>query len=671
MTITEFLGRLEGVDKQAKGWLAFCPSHPDRKKRSLSVSAKSDAILLHCFVGCTPEAIVGALRLNMRDLFLNGASAPPARRIVATYDYHDEQGVLLYEVVRFEPKDFRPRLPDGAWGLGAARRVLYRLSTLAGQPTIYVVEGEKDADALADVGLAATTSPGGASAWRSDYADQLRALTPTQVVVLPDNDPAGEGYATAVTAALVALKVPVRVVRLPNLAPKGDVSDWLTAGGTREALEALVQDTPLVTVSPVTVPEEPALRALGDDLWVAWPSRGLTMEFSRIVEHRDTLSAEVSVASEAQGELHWARLNLAATQTRATLARALEEAAPTHPWRELVEQACRLVAKHLRAGEPAVALVPELKTEARWFVPGWIPLNQLSVLCGDGGTGKSLFALALALAGLTGQAPSPSWRAAAIARVLYLDWEADRAEQQTRLWGLVNGTERPADGAIVHRTMRRPLRDEIGPVRAECARLGVDFVIADSLGPACGPEPESADAAIVTLSALRSLGVTTLCIAHVSKQAADAKGPSRPFGSVYVSNLARSVIEARRSDAGLDNQDEMTLSLYHRKSNQGRLCSPTAFTFSFGFDGRLTLRSGEPDLSRALLSTQVLDALRAGSKTASEIAEELDATSGSVKKALQRLETRDRVVRLVPGDRGKKQETQWGRRDDTRDRLGE
>lgn len=671
MTITEFLGRLEGVEKHAKGWLAFCPSHPDRRRRSLSISKNGTAILLHCFVGCAPEAIVGALRLDMRDLFLDGASAHAPRRIVATYDYHDEQGVLLYQVVRFEPKDFRPRLPDGTWGLGIARRVLYRLPSLASQPTIYVVEGEKDANALAALGLPATTSPGGAAAWRPDYAEQLSALAPTQIVILPDNDPAGEGYATAVTAALVALKVPVRVIRLPDLAPKGDVSDWLASGGTREALEALVAATPLVTTTPVTPPEEPVLRTLGDDLWVAWPSRGLTMEFSRIVEHRDTLSAEVSVSSETQGEIHWARVNLASTQTRATLARAIEEAAPAHSWRELVEQACRLVAKHLRAGEPAVALIPEPKTDARWFVPGWMPLNQLCVLCGDGGTGKSLFALALALAGLTGHPPSPTWRVTPVSRVLYLDWESDRAEQQSRLWGLTNGSERPTDGTIVHRTMRRPLRDEIGPVRAECARLGIDFVIADSLGPACGPEPESADAAIVTLSALRSLGVTTLCIAHVSKQAADGKGPSRPFGSVYVSNLARSVIEARRSDAGLDNQDEMTLSLYHRKSNQGRLCPPTAFTFSFGFDGRLTLRSGEPDLSRALLSTQVLDALRAGSKTASEIAEALDATSASVKKTLQRLETRDKVVRLVPGDRGKKQETQWGRIDATRDRLCE
>ena len=95
------------------------------------------------------------------------------------------------------------------------------------------------------------------------------------------------------------------------------------------------------------------------------------------------------------------------------------------------------------------------------------------------------------------------------------------------------------------------------------------------------------------------------------------------------------------------------------------------FTFSFGFDGRLTLRSGEPVLTRASVATQVLDALRAGSKTASDIAEELDATSATVKKTLQRLEARDKVVRLVPGDRGRKQETQWGRRDDTRDRLGE
>src|SRR6516165_5667843 len=96
-------------------------------------------------------------------------------KIVKTYDYRDEIGELLFQVVRFEPKDFRQRRPGGCgwiWKLGDARRVLYLLPELvkavaAGQ-TIYIPEGEKDVDNLRAIGLAATTNPGGIKKWRAN-----------------------------------------------------------------------------------------------------------------------------------------------------------------------------------------------------------------------------------------------------------------------------------------------------------------------------------------------------------------------------------------------------------------------------------------------------------------------------------------------------------------------
>jgi hypothetical protein len=86
-------------------------------------------------------------------------SLPDARRIVAVYDYRAEQGELLYQTVRCEPKDFRQRRPDGKGGwignLGEVRRVPYRLPELFAAPAeqpLYVVEGEKDLDRLAQLG---------------------------------------------------------------------------------------------------------------------------------------------------------------------------------------------------------------------------------------------------------------------------------------------------------------------------------------------------------------------------------------------------------------------------------------------------------------------------------------------------------------------------------------
>ena len=100
-------------------------------------------------------------------------------RIVETYDYCDENGTLLFQVVRFEPKDFRQRRPDGRggwiWNLHDARRVLYRLPELlkavAAGETIYIPEGEKDVDNLRALEVVATTNPGGIKKWRDDYLE--------------------------------------------------------------------------------------------------------------------------------------------------------------------------------------------------------------------------------------------------------------------------------------------------------------------------------------------------------------------------------------------------------------------------------------------------------------------------------------------------------------------
>lgn len=402
---------------------------------------------------------------------------------------------------------------------------------------------------------------------------------------------------------------------------------------------------------------DPVLRTIGDSVWAVWPERA-TFEFSRIHEHGDTLSAELSVVSVTAGELSWARLNIASTQGRATLAKTLEEREPTEDWRTLVDRSCRLMAAQLRKGTPAVPLIAAPPETARWLVDGLIPHGQITVLCGDGGTGKSYLALTLALASVLQRAPSARWTVAPTQRVMYLDWESDRTEQQARLWGLAQGlASEPGDGLILHRTMRRPLKDEIVALRGEVATQNVDFVVADSLGPACGPEPETADAAVTTLLALRSLAVTVLVLAHVSKASADAKAPARPFGSVYVQNLARSVIEARRSEG--DDDGGFTLSLYHRKSNHGRLVKPSALRFDFEPTGVVRVGPGEADVAGASLAFQILDVLKNGSKESAALIEALDCSPGTLRSALSRLEKRGMVTRLGDAGQGRGNKSQW------------
>jgi putative DNA primase/helicase len=172
---------------------------------------------------------------------MSKATANGKPRIVATYDYRDEEGGLLYQVVRYEPgfdgepKTFRQRRPDGkgGWvnGLRDVRRVLYRLPELLAAPRdrlVFVVEGEKDADRLHAEGLLATTNAMGAGKWRPEYAEALHAR---HVVILPDNDEPGRAHAQAVARSLADAAASLKVVELPGLPPKGDVSDWLGMPG--------------------------------------------------------------------------------------------------------------------------------------------------------------------------------------------------------------------------------------------------------------------------------------------------------------------------------------------------------------------------------------------------------------------------------------------------------
>jgi hypothetical protein len=200
-------------------------------------------VLLHCHAHCTPAAICAAAGLQLGDLFPETVPRPE-RTIVATYDYYDERGALLFQVVRFDPKDFRQRRPDGTWSVRGVRRVLFALPALQGQTVVFVVEGEKDVRTLEAIGLTATTNVGGAGKWRAEYVDQLRAAGVQKVIVLPDNDEPGRAHGETVARSCCRGGLHVTVIALPGLLPKGDVSDWLAAGHTREDLLALVHAAP-------------------------------------------------------------------------------------------------------------------------------------------------------------------------------------------------------------------------------------------------------------------------------------------------------------------------------------------------------------------------------------------------------------------------------------------
>ncbi|MCB1919719.1 MAG: toprim domain-containing protein [Candidatus Competibacteraceae bacterium] len=234
--------------RSGDGYRARCPCHED-KTPSLSVKMNG-RLLLHCFAGCRYEHIIAALDLTPEP-------STSQRQIVATYSYCDVDGVEVRQKVRYAPKDFRirHRSAAGTWTYkaGSGLAVLYRLpqlrSAIAQGATIFVVEGEKDCDRLATGGLTATTNIEGAAKpdqkakWRREYTTQLAGAA--RVVLLPDNDDPGRAHMEAIAQAINDHVREVRILALPGLAAKGDVSDWLNQGHTLEELEALSAAAPL------------------------------------------------------------------------------------------------------------------------------------------------------------------------------------------------------------------------------------------------------------------------------------------------------------------------------------------------------------------------------------------------------------------------------------------
>jgi len=238
------LGRLRVVSgPDAKGeHICWCPFHADGQGKpphqpNLQVSERG--FICHaCGAKGGLAQLAGRLGVPVRSSGMG---------IEVTYSYRDEQGNLLYQVCRFPGKQFRQRRPDGAggwaWNLKDVRRVPYRLPDLLANAdaAVYLPEGEKDVERLFSGGLVATTNSGGAGKWRKEHAEALRGRS---AIILPDNDEPGHKHAEQVARSLRRVAQSVKVVELPGLPEKGDVSDWLEAGHTVAELQALAEAAP-------------------------------------------------------------------------------------------------------------------------------------------------------------------------------------------------------------------------------------------------------------------------------------------------------------------------------------------------------------------------------------------------------------------------------------------
>lgn len=192
-----------------------------------------------------------------RDSLAPLTATSPQPQIVATYDYTDEHGELLYQSLRYEPKDFRQRRPNGQggwiWNLQGVERGLYHLPKLISAVKegrqIFICEGEKDVHSLEAYGYCATTS-GSTNTWKPEFAKYFEGAL---VILVPDNDEPGKMFMGEIANDLFDVAGSLSVVQLPGLLAKEDVTDYLESdwqgSSAKERFDALFCSSSLVEIN--------------------------------------------------------------------------------------------------------------------------------------------------------------------------------------------------------------------------------------------------------------------------------------------------------------------------------------------------------------------------------------------------------------------------------------
>lgn len=391
---------------------------------------------------------------------------------------------------------------------------------------------------------------------------------------------------------------------------------------------------------------KPIVRHIGTRQEFYWEKEKIYALVNRIREHSDgRITAEVAFKVDKPDippHILHTQVSLLSTRSKKDLVKELEDRypLPEGQWTSMVEQLCLISLDNHRKGKPAKEVWPALDGEeipqAELLVQPLLYKDKPTIFFGEGSTGKSYLALTLAILTQLPYYDNPLWLSPKQTNALFLDYEADEAEFKKRLTLLERGFGL-APAPIMYRECELPLVEDIDHLEQIVAEYHIGFLVIDSLGVASGNASLN-DAATATTfySALRRLKVTSLIITHTSKESETRR--ATPFGSVYFTNLARSVFEVRRQQE--EEADEIAIALIHTKNNQGPLLSYQGFKIVFEEDKTLVKRievETVPEfLEKLSLKVQIRALLKEGPAQTKEIAEQLDKAENTIRATLSK-----------------------------------
>lgn len=500
--------------------LTHCPLHADNSP-SFNVTLKGDRLLVCCEAGC-PQADVIA---TMKEGGVWPQKAEYGNQIVAEYDYKDESGTLLYQSLRYFPKNFKQRKPNGkgdwSWTLGDIKRVPYRLPELiaSGQRIVFIPEGEKDVDRLIALGFVATCNVGGAGKWRDEYSAYLKDR---QVVILPDNDETGRQHSLSIARSLKGVAQSARWLDLPNLEEKGDVSDWLDDGGTADLLRQFAKSAP---APPAPPKRERLFKREGIGYRFEPAGIPIAMRFSRLADRRDETTAELAVVRADGSHILRRRINLLAS-TGSTLKGLgddlnAEELGIDVEWSRVLRDGFESVLDAHRNGVVVESIKGDIARPPppQWLCDGLLLKNKVNCWLGAAGTGKSTLAKALCVYYAAGYRFLE--REMDQGLPLYLDWEDDAEDLRRVAHDVCRNLGVWPVPEILWMNMRgKRLRDHVEMLATLVDQRAVGLMALDAIAAAGGSPGEHMSWEAIALEIEQCLGmlppVTVLGLDHVT-----------------------------------------------------------------------------------------------------------------------------------------------------------